>query len=144
MLLDYHSPNLLWLERREGLARLGIIDSQDLMVGPSAYDVASRCQDARATVSVGLETELVARYAAARRAADPGFDIAAFEEAYAILTAQRATKILGIFTRLADGTGRSGYLRHIPRLREYLDRSLAHPAMTRYAHWYRRHLPPPS
>ena len=142
VLLDYHSPNLLWLADREGIARLGIIDSQDLMIGPSAYDVASLCQDARATVSPPLEAELVARYAAARCAADPGFDIAAFEEAYAILTVQRATKILGIFARLADGAGRTGYLRHIPRLREYLDRSLAHPAMTRYALWYRRHIPP--
>ena len=142
VLLDFHSPNLLWLSDREGIARLGIIDSQDLMIGPSAYDVASLCQDARATVSPPLEAELVARYAAARCAADPGFDIAAFEEAYAILTVQRATKILGIFARLADGAGRTGYLRHNPRLREYLDRSLAHPAMTRYALWYRRHIPP--
>jgi len=143
VLLDYHSPNLLWLEGREGLARLGIIDFQDLMVGPSAYDVASLCQDARATVPPALERELVARYVAARRQADAAFDGEAFAEAYAILAAQRVTKILGIFARLADGAGKSGYLRHIPRLREYLDRSLAHPAMTRYAHWYRRHVPPP-
>ncbi len=141
VLLDYHSPNLLWLAERQGLARLGIIDFQDLMVGPSAYDVASLCQDARATVPPALEAELVARYVAARRAADPGFDAEAFAEAYAILAVQRATKILGIFVRLANGAGKTGYLKHIPRLSEYLDRSLAHPALTRYALWYRTYLP---
>jgi tRNA threonylcarbamoyl adenosine modification protein YjeE len=144
VLLDYHSPNLLWLGGREGLARLGIIDTQDLMVGPSAYDVASLCQDARATVPPELEAELVARYVAARKARDAGFDAGAFGEAYAILAAQRATKIAGVFARLADHGGKPGYLRHMGRLREYLDRSLAHPVLNRYALWYRRHLPPPS
>ena len=144
VLLDYHSPNLLWLAEREGIARLGIIDFQDLMVGPSAYDVVSLCQDARATVSPELEAELRGHYVARRREADPGFDAEAFAEAYAILSAQRATKILGVFARLADHAGKPGYLKHIPRLREYLERSLAHPALNRYALWYRTHLPPPS
>jgi tRNA threonylcarbamoyl adenosine modification protein YjeE len=142
VLLDYHSPNLLWLGGRDGLARLGIIDFQDLMVGPSAYDVASLCQDARATIPPGLEDELRGHYVARRTAADPGFDAEAFAEAYAILTAQRATKILGVFARLADHAGKPGYLKHMPRLREYLERSLAHPALNRYALWYRTHLPP--
>ncbi|MCB1503182.1 MAG: tRNA (adenosine(37)-N6)-threonylcarbamoyltransferase complex ATPase subunit type 1 TsaE [Bauldia sp.] len=142
VLLDYHSPNLFWLPDRTGLARLAIIDFQDLMVGPSAYDVASLCQDARVTIPAGLEAALRARYAETRRAADPEFDSEAFAEAYAILSAQRATKILGVFARLADHAGKPGYLRHMPRLREYLERSLAHPAMSRYARWLRENLPP--
>jgi aminoglycoside/choline kinase family phosphotransferase len=141
VLLDYHSPNLLWLAGREGLARLGIIDFQDLMVGPSAFDVASLCQDARATVPPALEAELRGHYVARRQAADPDFDPAAFDEAYAILAAQRATKNLGVFARLAAQAGKPGYLKHMPRLREYLERSLAHPALNRYALWYRTHLP---
>ena len=144
VLLDFHSPNLIWLAERAGIARLGIIDFQDLMAGPSAYDVASLCQDARATVPPELEAELRGLYVARRREADPAFDAEAFAEAYAILAAQRATKILGVFARLADHAGKPGYLKHIPRLREYLERSLAHPALNRYALWYRTHLPPPS
>jgi aminoglycoside/choline kinase family phosphotransferase len=144
VLLDYHSPNLFWLRDREGLARLGIIDFQDLMVGPSAFDVASLCQDARATVPPHLETELRRHYVARRLAADPGFDAAAFAEAYAILAAQRATKNLGVFVRLAVQAGKPGYLKHMPRLREYLERSLAHPALNRYALWCRTYLPPSS
>ncbi len=141
VLLDYHSPNLLWLKEREGPARIGILDFQDLMVGPSAYDVASLCQDARVTVSAALESGLRDRYMERRQVASPGFDTDAFREAYAILAAQRATKILGIFARLADHAGKRQYLQHIPRLREYLERSLAHPALSRYALWCERHLP---
>lgn len=143
VLLDYHSPNLFWLKDRAGPARLGIIDFQDLMVGPSAFDVASLCQDARATVPAALEAALRGRYIAARLAANPRFDAGAFDEAYAILAAQRATKNLGVFSRLAAQAGKPGYLKHMPRLREYLERSLAHPVLNRYALWYRTHLPPP-
>ena len=141
VLLDFHSPNLLWLAGRSGLKRLGILDFQDMLTGPAAYDVASLCQDARVTVPPALETALVEAYVGLRRAGDPGFDSQAFATAYAILAVQRATKILGAFARL-DALGKPRYLRHIPRLREYLNRSLAHPALSRYAHWYRRVLPP--
>jgi N-acetylmuramate 1-kinase len=142
VLLDVHSPNLLWLAEREGLARIGLLDFQDMMIGPTAYDVASLCQDARVTVTAELEAELLGRYIARRRAADRRFDADAFTEAYAILAAQRATKILGVFARLADHARKRNYLQHIPRLREYLQRSLAHPALNRYALWYREHLLP--
>jgi aminoglycoside/choline kinase family phosphotransferase len=74
-----------------------------------------------------------------RSAAAP-FDRESFETAYAILAAQRATKILGVFTRLA-AHGKPLYLRHIPRCREYLRRSLAHPALNGYALWHEKHLP---
>jgi len=140
VLLDVHSPNLLWLRERAGLARIGLLDFQDMMIGPSAYDVASLAQDARATVSPDLERALKEHYIDLR-SADSGFDRESFEAVYAILAAQRATKILGVFARLA-AQGKSQYLRHIPRLREYLRRSLAHPALTGYAQWYRNHLPP--
>ncbi|SDB56601.1 tRNA (adenosine(37)-N6)-threonylcarbamoyltransferase complex ATPase subunit type 1 TsaE [Bauldia litoralis] len=142
VLLDYHSPNLLWLADRAGLARVGILDFQDMLTGPVAYDVVSLCQDARVTVPPALESSLVAAYVALRQADKGRFDDEAFAAVYAILGAQRATKILGAFARLADHTGKPRYLQHIPRLREYLKRSLAHPALTGYAQWYRRHLPP--
>ena len=142
VLLDMHSPNLLWLDDREGLKRVGLLDFQDLLAGPSAYDVASLCQDARASVPPPLEAALREHYVGLRRASDPAFDAETFREAYAILAAQRATKILGVFARLAEFAGREQYLQHMPRLREYLARSLAHPALTGYALWYRRHLSP--
>lgn len=140
VLLDYHSPNIHWLAEREGPSRVGIIDFQDLMIGPSAYDVASLAQDARVSVRRPLESEVKQAYLTHRLRADSAFSTGDFEEAYAILTAHRNSKILGVFARLA-AHGRPLYLQHMPRLREYLGRSLAHPALKGYALWYQRHLP---
>lgn len=139
VLLDVHSPNLLWLADRIGTKRIGLLDFQDAMIGPIAYDVASLAQDARATVLPDLERDLIGQYQNIRVAADPDFDVALFDEAYAILAVQRATKILGVFARLANHAGKPGYLRHIPRIREYLVRSLVHPVLSDLSVWYERH-----
>ena len=60
--------------------------------------------------------------------------------AYAILGAQRSTKILGIFARLAERDGKRQYLAHIPRIQRYLARNLAHPALSSLAAWYKDRL----
>ncbi|MFJ5489400.1 aminoglycoside phosphotransferase family protein, partial [Hansschlegelia beijingensis] len=72
-LRDYHSPNLTWRPDREGLKRLGLLDFQDMVLGPPAYDVVSLLQDARVDMPEQLEMTLAARYLAGRRAADPAF-----------------------------------------------------------------------
>ena len=64
-LRDYHSPNLIWLPQREGIARIGVIDFQDCVLGHPAYDMASLGQDARVTVPDDLELKLLAHYAQA-------------------------------------------------------------------------------
>lgn len=136
VLRDYHSPNLIWRSDRTGLDRLGIIDFQDAMIGPSAYDVASLCQDARVTVDQDLADQLLDRYVAARRADDLQFDEDAFRQAYAIMAAQRAAKILGIFVRLKQRDGKPGYLRHLPRIEAYIAASLQHPALQPLRNWF--------
>ena len=140
-LRDYHSPNLLWLPEREGLKRVGIIDTQDCLMGHPAYDLASMLQDARVDVAFGFADDLYAHYCTLR-AGDPRFAKADFDAAYAVLGAQRATKILGIFARLSKRDGKHGYLRHIPRVSRYLERNLAHPVLERLKAWFDRHLPP--
>ncbi len=141
VLRDYHSPNLLWLPQREDVARIGLLDFQDALLGPAAYDVASLLQDARVDVPESLEVALLSRYVRARLE-DKRFDPAAFTRLYATLAAQRATKILGIFARLARRDGKPQYLRHMPRLLTYLWRSLAHPALAPLKAWYAANLPP--
>ncbi|MBC7280306.1 MAG: tRNA (adenosine(37)-N6)-threonylcarbamoyltransferase complex ATPase subunit type 1 TsaE [Hoeflea sp.] len=135
VLRDYHSPNLIWRDTRSGFDRLGIIDFQDAMIGPSAYDVASLCQDARVTVPDDLADDLVDRYVAARCAGAAGFDEVKFREAYAIMAAQRAAKILGIFVRLKQRDGKSGYMRHLPRIEAYIVASLDHPVLQPLRFW---------
>ncbi len=132
---DYHSPNILWRENKVGTERIGVIDFQDAVLGPIAYDVASLAQDARVDVSSELETQLVNHYIACRKAKNTKFNTAEFRESYAIMAAQRATKILGIFIRLNERDGKPGYLKHLPRVQEYLQRSLKHPALYAYKNW---------
>ena len=143
VLRDYHSPNLLWLPQREGIARIGLLDFQDALIGPAAYDVASLLQDARVDVSESLEMNLLGHYVRARLSEDRGFDTGGFTLLYATLAAQRATKILGIFARLQRRDGKPQYLRHMPRLWGYLERSLAHPALAELKAWYAANVPSP-
>ncbi len=140
-LRDYHSPNLIWLPERSGLARVGILDFQDCVLGAPAYDVVSLLQDARVDVPDEAELRLLTHYVRLRREAEPTFDVGAFTRAYAILGAQRATKVLGIFARLSERDGKPSYLAHIPRVARTLGKNLAHPALAELAAWYETHLP---
>jgi hypothetical protein len=140
---DFHSPNIIWLGEREGILRVGIIDFQDAVLGPAAYDLVSLLQDARLDVPEQLELTLLTRYIKARRAADGQFDPASFAELYAIMSAQRNTRLLGTFARLNRRDGKPQYLRHQPRIWTYLSRSLAHPALSAFREWYAANVPPP-
>ncbi|QIB33777.1 tRNA (adenosine(37)-N6)-threonylcarbamoyltransferase complex ATPase subunit type 1 TsaE [Ancylobacter pratisalsi] len=143
VLRDYHSPNLMWIEDRDGLARVGLLDFQDAVMGPPAYDLASLAQDARVDVPEDLEFSLLGRYVKARRHGDPGFDVRGFAASYAVMGAQRATKILGIFARLDRRDGKPGYLKHLPRIWTYLQRGLAFTDLTPLREWYDAHVPAP-
>jgi N-acetylmuramate 1-kinase len=140
-LRDYHSPNLHWLAAREGFARIGLIDFQDAVIGPPAYDLASLLQDARMDLPDDFEMRLAALYLRRRTAADPDFDARAFAVAYAAMGTQRATKILGLFARLDKRDGKPQYLRHLPRIERYLLKNLQHPLLRPLAVWYQNHLP---
>jgi tRNA threonylcarbamoyl adenosine modification protein YjeE len=141
---DFHSPNIIWLAAREGIRRIGIIDFQDTVIGPGAYDVVSLLQDARIDVPEQLELTLLSRYIKARRAADDRFDAASFAALYAIMSAQRNTRLLGTFARLNRRDGKPQYLRHQPRIWAYLNRSLAHPELAQFRAWYAANVPPPA
>lgn len=135
-LRDYHADNLMLLDR-PGWRGLGLLDFQDALAGHPAYDLVSLLQDARRDVSPALEEAMIARYVAARGLADP----AGFRAAYEVLGAQRNTKILGIFTRLRDRDGRTGYVERHPRLWRLLERNLAHPALAPVAAWFAANVP---
>jgi tRNA threonylcarbamoyl adenosine modification protein YjeE len=140
VLRDFHSPNLLLCEERSGLARLGVIDFQDALWAHPAYDLVSLLQDARLDVPEETERMLFARYCEAAVKANPCFQRDAFAKAYAILGAQRNTKILGIFARLSLRDGKHGYLAHLPRIARYLFCNLAHPGLKPLKAWYEANL----
>ena len=145
-LRDFHAGNLMWLPAHgdgsgggDGcrLGRVGLLDFQDARSGPISYDLVSLLQDARRDLGTGLEAAMVARYLRA----SPGLDEAAFRAAYAILGAQRAVRIIGVFHRLARRDGKHAYLAHLPRVWGHLDRNLAHPALAPVRAWFDRWCP---
>lgn len=136
VLRDYHSPNIIWRAKANGIDRIGIIDFQDALIGPSAYDLASLAMDARVTIAEELEADIRNAYLAGRT--EPAFDRAAFDQAYAIMAAQRNSKILGIFVRLNERDGKPQYLKHLPRIRDYLERATRHPVLSELRELYRR------
>lgn len=129
LMRDFHSPNIVWREERTGNDRMGLLDFQDAMIGPTAYDLASLAMDARVTISPELEARTVEAYVAERRASPAPFDRAAFDLAYATMAAHRNSKILGGFVRLDRRDGKPFYLKHLPRIRDYVRRALRHPGL---------------
>lgn len=141
VLRDYHSPNLMWLPEQEGVQQVGLLDFQDALKGPLAYDLVSLLQDARLDVPEALERDQLDRYCVARSAQSEAFSSDDFRTLYATLGAQRNSKILGIFARLAKRDGKRGYLAHIPRVARYLERDLAHPSLSDLRRFYEREFP---
>lgn len=136
VLRDYHVDNLLHLRNRKGIAACGLLDFQDAVAGPPAYDLVSLLEDARRDVTPHLVEAMLARYFSAF----PNLDRHSFMTTYTILGAQRHVKVIGIFTRLCIRDGKAVYLRHIPRLWKLLERSFAHPALTHVATWFSKNL----
>jgi N-acetylmuramate 1-kinase len=136
---DFHSPNLLWLPERKGILRVGLIDTQDAVMGHAAYDLVSMIQDARVDIPENLARQTLEHYVSLR--GDTGFSEKEFRTAFAILGAQRATKILGIFARLNKRDGKPAYLKHMPRVSRYLVQNLQHPVLAPLKSWYETHIP---
>ena len=137
VLRDYHVDNLMKLSGRDGVKACGLLDFQDALAGPSAYDVMSLLEDARRDIAEPLRTKMLDRYCNAL----PTQDREKFETALAILGAQRHAKVIGIFTRLCRRDHKTTYLAHIPRVWRLLERSLRHPSLGPIADWFERHIP---
>jgi N-acetylmuramate 1-kinase len=137
LLRDLHSPNIIWRPQETGIRRVGIIDFQDAMIGPTAYDLAALVQDARVTVDRDLFKQLMAKYISLRHARD-GFDETGFLKSWAIMSAQRNCKLAGLWVRLKQRDGKPGYLKHMPRTLTYLDVAFEHEALAPLRNWFAR------
>lgn len=135
---DYHAQNLFWLPQRQGAARVGMIDFQDAVAGAPGYDLISLIEDARRDVSLELAEAMMQRYVKLRQSADAAFDAEAYRAQAVVVAAQRNAKIAGIFSRLYMRDGKPRYLSYLPRVWNYLDRDLEHPALADLKRWYDR------
>lgn len=137
LLRDFHSPNIIWRPEASDLDRVGIIDFQDAMIGPSAYDVASLVQDARVDMPAGLADDILAHYLSLR-ARDAAFDRERFLRDWHVMAAQRNCKLAGLWVRLMQRDAKPAYMRHMPRTFRNLERALGHPDLAPLRDWCRK------
>jgi aminoglycoside/choline kinase family phosphotransferase len=115
---DYHSRNLMTRPRGENP---GVLDFQDAVAGPPAYDAVSLWRDAYLAWDEKQTMRRLRRYH--QSAGDAGIavgDFADFARSFDLLGAQRHLKIMGIFTRLAMRDNKRRYLFYLPTVRRYL------------------------
>ncbi|HSD16009.1 MAG TPA: phosphotransferase [Thermomonas sp.] len=99
-----------------------VLDFQDMVVGPIAYDAVSLLRDAFLSWPEDRVEGWLRRYHARAAAAGlPVPDIATFLRDADWLGVQRHLKILGIFARLHHRDGKPRYLADAPRFVAYLD-----------------------
>lgn len=137
LLRDFHSPNIIWRPDATGTDRVGIIDFQDAMIGPSAYDVASLVQDARVDMPEGVADSVLEHYLVLREG-DANFDRARFLRDWHVMAAQRNCKLVGLWVRLMQRDGKPAYMRHMPRTFRNLERVLTHPDLAPLRDWCRK------
>jgi aminoglycoside/choline kinase family phosphotransferase len=102
----------------------GLLDFQDAVSGPIAYDVASLLRDAFWSWDEEREIDWAARYwEQARRAGLPvGDDFGEFWRALEWIGLQRHLKVLGIFCRLKHRDAKPKYASDLPRFFAYATR----------------------
>lgn len=118
---DYMPRNLM-LSAPLPQPRVGVLDHQDAVYGPIAYDPICLFKDAFLSWPEGRVDGWLRQYHAAGRAAglslDP--DYAAFRRAADWIGAQRHLKVLGIFARINYRDGKPKYLADTPRFVRYV------------------------
>ena len=123
---DYHSRNVMVRAEPVKGGRLGVIDFQDALMGPAAYDVASLLRDAYIALEEELVDELVARYLdGIARYGLGGTDRHAFRQVFDFTSIQRNLKAAGRFVYIDRVKGNPKFLADIPRVLGYVKRNLA-------------------
>jgi aminoglycoside/choline kinase family phosphotransferase len=121
-----------WMPRNLMLSRPnpGILDFQDAVHGPIAYDLASLLRDAFISWQEEQEIDWAIRYwQTARTAGLPvRADFGEFWRELEWIGLQRHLKVLGIFSRLKHRDGKPAYSEDLPRFFAY-----AHKVATRYS-----------
>ncbi|MEG0745138.1 MAG: phosphotransferase [Acinetobacter sp.] len=115
---DYHSRNLMKIENEQVL---GVIDFQDAVIGADTYDLISITRDAYVqwnAVRVYGWFEVFYNLLPATAKENRSFE--QFKRDADFMAIQRHLKILGIFVRLFERDGKSGYLKDLPRVMWYL------------------------
>ena len=116
---DYHSQNLMKVGKK-----IGLIDSQDALIGNPAYDLVSLIDDVRIKTSKKLKKKIYTYYLKKSSKVNRE-NSQKFLSDFNILSIQRSLKIIGIFSRLYKRDKKSKYLRLIPYAWKLLENRIA-------------------
>ena len=105
---DYHSQNLMKVGNK-----IGVIDSQDAIIGNPTYDLVSLIDDVRIKTSRTLKNRIY-EYYLKKAGKIYKNNSEEFKEDFNILSVQRSLKIIGIFSRLFKRDNKKEYLKFIP------------------------------
>ena len=112
---DYHAQNLMKVGKK-----VGIIDSQDALIGNPSYDLVSLIDDVRIITSKKLKDQIY-NYYLKKTSKIYKKDYKKFLEDFNILSVQRNLKIIGIFSRLFKRDKKNKYLKFIPYIWQLLE-----------------------
>ena len=117
---DFHVSNIMLKKKK-----LGLIDSQDAIIGNPLYDVASLIDDVRIKLPNNLKNNLIHFYH--KNSKLKKNNIENLKNDFDILSVQRNLKILGIFVRLSKRDGKNNYLKFLPYTWALIERRLKNP-----------------
>ncbi len=117
---DFHVSNIMVKKKK-----LGLIDSQDAIIGNPLYDVASLIDDVRIKLPNNLQNNLIHFYHKNSKLKKD--EIENLKNDFDILSVQRNLKILGIFVRLSIRDGKNNYLKFLPYTWTLIERRLRNP-----------------
>ena len=109
---DFHVSNLMLVNNQ-----IGLIDSQDALIGNKAYDLASLIDDVRLKTTKSMKNKIYSFFIKRQKKLDKY----KFKNDFEILSILRNLKIIGIFTRLAKRDGKKNYLKLIPHAWTLID-----------------------
>ncbi len=104
---DFHVSNIMPTNKK-----LGIIDTQDAILGNPMYDLASLVDDVRVKVPTQIKESTFKYYL--KKCYIKNKQISSLKNDFDILSIQRNLKILGIFYRLFKRDSKPQYLKYLP------------------------------
>ena len=110
---DFHVSNLMRVKKK-----IGILDSQDAVIGNKAYDLACLIDDVRLRTSKKIKNSVYDLYIDLNK---NKINKNYFKNDFEILSVLRNLKIIGIFTRLAIRDNKKKYLKMIPLAWELIE-----------------------
>ena len=116
---DYHVQNLMKIKKK-----IGVIDSQDALIGNPAYDLVSLVDDVRIKTSSKLKSQIY-KYYLKKTKKISRIKREKFLEDFDILSVQRSLKIIGIFSRLFKRDKKKRYVKFIPYTWELLEKRMS-------------------